>query len=115
MRSIIDTITALAIAAVSAQFNIVSATSPLTGTVYIAGQSATISRQVKYNEIRKIHVTIFVLKTNTKVDTISYIVLAKGSPSALEPLSTTTENVDAQVGRYVWNIPVDTTAGEDYA
>jgi hypothetical protein len=42
MKSIFA-IATLAIAAVSAQVNIISVTSPLTGTVYTAGEPATIS------------------------------------------------------------------------
>jgi hypothetical protein len=43
MKSIFAAIVAVAITTVSAQTNIVSITSPLTGTVYTAGQDAIIS------------------------------------------------------------------------
>lgn len=43
MKSVFATLLAVAATVVSAQTNIVSITSPLTGTVYTAGQSAIIS------------------------------------------------------------------------
>lgn len=58
---------------------------------------------------------MFADRINPTVDTISVIVLAKGSPSALEPISTIAENVDAKAGIFAWNIPADIPAGEDYA
>jgi hypothetical protein len=64
---------------------------------------------------RKIIIITVSSRINAKVDTISKIVLAKGDPTALVPVSTIAQNVDAKAGSYVWNIPADTPAGEDYA
>jgi hypothetical protein len=41
--------------------------------------------------------------------------LARGTPTALQPVSTIAENVDANAGTYVWNVPQDITPAEDYA
>ncbi|CAO3702926.1 unnamed protein product [Rhizopus stolonifer] len=97
IKSIFATLLAVAATAVSAQTNIVSITSPLTGTVYTAGQSAIISW------------------INAEVTTISKIVLAQGQPTSLQPVSTIAENVDASTGSYTWNIPSDITPSNDYA
>lgn len=97
MKSVFAAILAVAAAAVSAQSNPVSITSPLTGTVYTAGQIAVISW------------------VQPQVDVIPKIVLAKGSPNALQPVATVAENVDATKGSYEWSIPANTTAGTDYA
>ncbi|CAO3640775.1 unnamed protein product [Mucor hiemalis] len=97
MKSIFAAVFAVAVAVVSAQSNPVSITSPLTGTIYTAGQTATISW------------------VQPQVDVIPKIVLAKGSPNALQPVATIAENVDATKGSYEWNIPANITAGEDYA
>ncbi|KAG0743274.1 hypothetical protein G6F57_007677 [Rhizopus arrhizus] len=97
MKSVFATILAVAATVVSAQTNIVSITSPLTGTVYTAGQSAIISW------------------INPQVSSISKIVLAQGDPTALQPVSTIAENVDASAGSYTWNIPADITPANNYA
>ncbi|KAI9006607.1 hypothetical protein CLU79DRAFT_779914 [Phycomyces nitens] len=93
---IIAAILALAVAAVSAD-NIVSVTSPLTGTVYTAGKSAIISW------------------VNPTVDQISQIVFSQGLSTSLQPVSVIATNVDAASGSYTWDIPADTPAGTDYA
>ncbi|KAL0086463.1 hypothetical protein J3Q64DRAFT_1740093 [Phycomyces blakesleeanus] len=93
---IFSAILALAVAAVSAD-NIVSVTSPLTGTVYTAGKSAIISW------------------VNPTVDQISQIVFSQGLSTALQPVSVIATNVDASSGTYTWEIPADTPAGTDYA
>ncbi|KAF7731504.1 hypothetical protein EC973_009268 [Apophysomyces ossiformis] len=97
MKSILATIAALALAAVSAQQNIVSITGPLRGAVLTAGESTTITW------------------INPTVQTISKIALAKGDPAALQVVATIAENVDASTGSYTWNIPSDTPSGNDYA
>ncbi|KAI9489754.1 Ser-Thr-rich glycosyl-phosphatidyl-inositol-anchored membrane family-domain-containing protein [Zychaea mexicana] len=98
MKSIVAAIAALAVASVSAQqANIVSITSPLEGTTYTAGQEATISW------------------INPTVDTISKIVLAKGSATALQPVADVASNVDAKAGSYKWTVPADIAPGNDYA
>ncbi|EIE89616.1 hypothetical protein G6F46_000748 [Rhizopus delemar] len=97
MKSVFATLLAVAATVVSAQTNIVSITSPLTGTVYTAGQSAIISW------------------INPQVSSISKIVLAQGDPTALQPVSTIAENVDASAGSYTWNIPADITPANNYA
>ncbi|EPB91286.1 hypothetical protein HMPREF1544_01802 [Mucor circinelloides 1006PhL] len=96
MKSIFAAIAALAATVVSAQ-NIVSITSPLTGTVYTAGQPAIITW------------------IDQQVPVIPKIVLAKGLPTALQPVSTIAQDVDANAGSYVWNVPADIAAGDDYA
>lgn len=95
MKSIIAAIAAFAIAAVSAQTTPVSLTSPLTGTVYTAGQNAIITW------------------INPTVATISQIELVKGPASALQPVLTVTTNVNANAMTYTWAIPADTAAGTD--
>ncbi|KAG1606677.1 hypothetical protein G6F46_012842 [Rhizopus delemar] len=97
MKSIFAAIVAVAITTVSAQTNIVSITSPLTGTVYTAGQDAIISW------------------IDPQVTTISKIVLAQGAATSLQPVSTIATNVDASSLSYTWSIPSDTAAGTDYA
>ncbi|KAI8336158.1 hypothetical protein BC941DRAFT_514342 [Chlamydoabsidia padenii] len=94
MRSVILTLSALAM--VSCQ-NIVSITSPLTGTVYTAGKPALLTW------------------VDAKVSTIPAIVVAHGNASALEPISTIATDVDASTGSYTWNIPSDFISGEQYA
>ncbi|KAI8883345.1 hypothetical protein K501DRAFT_219425 [Backusella circina FSU 941] len=96
MKSIFAAVVAL-VAAVSAQANIVSITSPLSGTVYTAGQPAIITW------------------IDQQVPVISKIALARGQPTALQPVATIAENVDASAGTYVWNVPQDITPAEDYA
>ncbi|ORZ11999.1 hypothetical protein BCR42DRAFT_99243 [Absidia repens] len=96
MRSIFFAIAALGASIVSAD-NIVSITSPLTGTVYTAGQPALISW------------------IDATVSTIPAIVIAQGDPNALQPVSTIASNVDASAGSYTWNIPADFAPGTDYA
>ncbi|CAO3628046.1 unnamed protein product [Cunninghamella blakesleeana] len=76
---------------------IISVTSPLIGTSYKAGSQAIITW------------------INPTVETISAIVLAKGSSTALQPVSQIAQNVDAKAGTYTWNIPADITPGSDYA
>lgn len=78
---------------VSAQ--IISVTSPLTGTKYKAGQEAIISW------------------INSKVPTISQIVLAKGPSSALQPVLTIATNVNANDMKYVWKIPFELENGNE--
>ncbi|KAL0077303.1 hypothetical protein F4703DRAFT_1883286 [Phycomyces blakesleeanus] len=95
MKSILYTIAAFAIAMASAE-NIISVTSPLTGTVYTAGTSVIISW------------------VNPTVDTISKIVLAQGAATALQPVLNVAENVPATTNSYTWAIPADITPG-DYA
>ncbi|KAI8642435.1 Ser-Thr-rich glycosyl-phosphatidyl-inositol-anchored membrane family-domain-containing protein [Parasitella parasitica] len=97
MKSIFAAVAALTVAVVSAQSNIVSVTSPLTGTVYTAGQPAVITW------------------IDQQVPVIPKIVLAKGSPTALQPVSTIAQDVDANTGSYTWNVPADIAAGDDYA
>lgn len=41
--------------------------------------------------------------------------MAKGLPTALQPVSTIAQDVDANAGSYTWNVPVDIAAGDDYA
>ncbi|CEP09693.1 hypothetical protein [Parasitella parasitica] len=97
MKSIVAAITAIAVTIVSAQSNIVSVTSPLAGTVYTAGQPAVITW------------------IDQQVPVIPKIVLAKGLPTALQPVSTIAQDVDANAGSYTWNVPADIAAGDDYA
>ncbi|ORE07749.1 hypothetical protein BCV72DRAFT_226149 [Rhizopus microsporus var. microsporus] len=97
MKFSVAAILALAVSAVSAQTNIVSVTSPLTGTVYTAGKPAIISW------------------INPQVSSISKIVLAQGESTNLQPVSTIAENVDASSGSYTWNVPSDITPGNNYA
>ncbi|KAI8371206.1 hypothetical protein EDC96DRAFT_501802 [Choanephora cucurbitarum] len=97
MKFSIAAVIATVASVVSAQANIVSVTSPLTNTVYTAGQNATITW------------------INPTVDVIPKIVLSQGNPSALLYVSTIAENVTAETGRYIWSIPADTPAGNDYA
>ena len=97
MKSIFAAVAVLAATVVSAQSNIVSITSPLTGTVYTAGQPAVITW------------------IDQQVPVIPKIVLAKGLPTALQPVSTIAQDVDANAGSYTWNVPVDIAAGDDYA
>ncbi|KAH8547656.1 hypothetical protein BGW37DRAFT_509709 [Umbelopsis sp. PMI_123] len=97
MKSIVAAIAAFAVAAVSAQTNIVSITSPLTGNVYTAGQTALITW------------------INPTVTTIPQIELVKGPSTALQPVLTVASNVDAAALQYSWAIPATTAAGTDYA
>ncbi|KAI9490762.1 Ser-Thr-rich glycosyl-phosphatidyl-inositol-anchored membrane family-domain-containing protein [Zychaea mexicana] len=97
MKSIVAAIAALAVAAVSAQQNIISVTAPLEGTTYQAGSDAIISW------------------INPTVETISQIVLSNGPSTALQPVMTIAENVDAAGGSYTWSVPADLAAGTDYA
>lgn len=41
--------------------------------------------------------------------------MAKGIPTALQPVSIIAQDVDANTGSYTWNVPVDIASGEDYA
>ncbi len=54
-------------------------------------------------------------RINPQVSSISKIVLAQGDPTALQPVSTIAENVDASAGSYTWNIPADITPANNYA
>ncbi|KAL0082898.1 hypothetical protein J3Q64DRAFT_1750562 [Phycomyces blakesleeanus] len=92
----ISALIALAVAAVSAD-NIISVTSPLTGTVYTAGKSAIITW------------------VNPTVPTISQIVFSQGLSTALQPVAIIANNVETASGTYTWAIPADTPAGTDYA
>lgn len=67
---------------------------------------------VYYNESCETYPFIRIQPT---VSTISKIVLAKGSPTALQPVATIAQNVDANSGSYVWSVPSDIAAGSDYA
>ncbi|KAI8391798.1 uncharacterized protein BYT42DRAFT_489202 [Radiomyces spectabilis] len=82
---------------VTAQQAIVSITSPLAGTKYKAGQDAIISW------------------INPTTSTISQIVLAKGPSTALQPVMTIAQNVNAADGSYTWKIPMDIENSEEYA
>ncbi|KAI8328716.1 Ser-Thr-rich glycosyl-phosphatidyl-inositol-anchored membrane family-domain-containing protein [Chlamydoabsidia padenii] len=92
-------VAAALITMVSAQQSkpIISVTAPLQGASYKAGEKATISW------------------INPTVDSISQIVLAKGSSTALQPVTTIAQNVKASSGSYSWDIPADTPPGSDYA
>lgn len=85
------------VAAVSAQQSppIVSITAPLTGTTYKAGSKAIISW------------------VNAQVPTISKITLARGPPTALQPITDIAQNVDAKAGTYQWDVPTDCENGSD--
>ncbi|ORY99942.1 Ser-Thr-rich glycosyl-phosphatidyl-inositol-anchored membrane family-domain-containing protein [Syncephalastrum racemosum] len=96
MKSIIAAIAALA-AVASAQTSILSVTSPLQGTTWTAGSSATITW------------------INPSVDTISKIVLAHGESTALQQVQVIAENVSAADGSYTWTVPADLAPGTDYA
>ncbi|KAI9243524.1 hypothetical protein BY458DRAFT_530585 [Sporodiniella umbellata] len=102
MKSVFAAILALAAATVSAQgnTNIVSITSPLTGTVYTAGKTAIIS---------------WVPVSGNSATVIPKITLAKGASTSLQPLGDIATNVQISAGTYSWNIPADTQAGTDYA
>ncbi|KAF7728563.1 hypothetical protein EC973_005967 [Apophysomyces ossiformis] len=76
---------------------IVSITSPLEGTKATAGQSLILSW------------------INPKVPTISQIVLMRGPPTALQPVSVIAQNVNAADGSYSWKVPTDLPSGNDYA
>lgn len=54
-------------------------------------------------------------RIDQQVPVIPKIVLAKGLPTALQPVSTIAQDVDANAGSYVWNVPADIAAGDDYA
>lgn len=119
MKSIIAAFAALAVSIVSAQSNtnIVSITAPLEGTVYTAGKPAIISWSVQGICASKI-VPFFadgklLYRINPSVQTIPKIVLAKGAATSLQPITTIAQNVDASKGSYTWNIPADTTPGND--
>ncbi|ORZ12708.1 hypothetical protein BCR42DRAFT_453412 [Absidia repens] len=80
------------LAVVSGQ--IVSITSPLSGTKLKAGTNAMLSW------------------VSPKVPTISQIVLAKGPSNALQPVTTIASNVDTASGKYEWKIPYEIENGE---
>lgn len=67
----------------------VSITSPLTGTVYVAGKQAIISW------------------VSPKADSIPQIVLAQGASTALQPVTTIATNVSTASGTYTWDIPAN--------
>jgi hypothetical protein len=98
MKSIAAAIAFFAIAAVSAQTNMLSITSPLAGTVYTAGQNAVAAWTI-----------------NPAVSTISQIVLVQGPATALQPVVTIGTTVDASFGQWPWTIPQATAPGTDYA
>ena len=54
-------------------------------------------------------------RIDQQVPVIPKIVLAKGIPTALQPVSIIAQDVDANTGSYTWNVPVDIAPGEDYA
>ncbi|KAI8098387.1 uncharacterized protein B0P05DRAFT_521746 [Gilbertella persicaria] len=97
MKSVLATLAAIAATVVSAQYNVVSITSPLTGTVYTAGQNASITW------------------INPSTDVIPQIVLAKGDPTALQYVTTIAQNVSTAGGVYIWPVPADTPAANNYA
>ncbi|ORX62788.1 hypothetical protein DM01DRAFT_1330919, partial [Hesseltinella vesiculosa] len=84
-------------AALAQQAGILSVTSPLQGTVYTAGQTALISW------------------INPTVDTISQIVLASGSATALQPVAVIATNVSAADGSFSWAVPANISNGNTYA
>ncbi|KAI8376350.1 uncharacterized protein BYT42DRAFT_517249 [Radiomyces spectabilis] len=90
-------IAAALFAVTSAQKPIVSVTSPLSGTKYKAGSEAIISW------------------INPAVPNIPQIVLARGPSSALQPVMTIAQNVNAADGKYVWKIPLEIENGDEYA
>ncbi|KAH8553459.1 hypothetical protein BGW37DRAFT_485813 [Umbelopsis sp. PMI_123] len=98
MKSIAAAIAFFAIAAVSAQTNMLSITSPLAGTVYTAGQNAVAAWTI-----------------NPAVSTISQIVLVQGPATALQPVVIIGTTVDASFGQWPWSIPQATAPGTDYA
>ncbi|KAI9305108.1 hypothetical protein BJ944DRAFT_265774 [Cunninghamella echinulata] len=81
------------IALASCQQNIVSITSPLSNSQYTAGEKLIISW------------------INPTVQTIPSITLVNGPATALQPVSTIAQNVDANSGSYSWSIPADITPG----
>ncbi|ORX56280.1 hypothetical protein DM01DRAFT_1334760 [Hesseltinella vesiculosa] len=93
----LSVIASAAFAAVASAQAIISVSSPLSGTVYTAGQQAIIT----WN--------------SPTVQTISQIVLAQGASSALQPITVIATNVNAAAGQYTWTIPASTPAGADYA
>lgn len=113
MKSIIAAIAALA-AVASAQSSIVSVTSPLQGTTWTAGSSATITW---YENIIMVLTssahTQWFSRINPTVDTISKIVLANGQSTALQQVMVVAENVSAADGSYTWNVPTDLASGTD--
>ena len=54
-------------------------------------------------------------RIDQQVPVIPKIVLAKGLPTALQPVSIIAQDVDPNAGSYTWNVPVDIASGEDYA
>lgn len=74
---------------------IVSVTSPLSGTVYKAGQKVIISW------------------VNPQVPEIPQIVLARGQQTALQPIAVIAKNVDASAGRYEFDMGTDCQNGND--
>lgn len=58
---------------------------------------------------------MYIYRVQPTVSTISKIVLAKGSPTALQPVATIAQDIDANAGSYVWSVPSDLAAGVDYA
>ncbi|KAI8333029.1 hypothetical protein BC941DRAFT_434917 [Chlamydoabsidia padenii] len=81
------------------QKQIVTITAPLANATYTAGQKLVISW------------------IDPQVDTITQIQLYHGNPNALQPLAVIATNVPANTGNntYVWDIPSNITAGNDYA
>ncbi|CAO3616197.1 unnamed protein product [Cunninghamella blakesleeana] len=82
------------IALASAQNPLISVTSPLAGAKYKAGQDAIISW------------------INPTQPAISQIVLVQGPSTALQPVTTIAQNVNAADGKYVWKIPIEIANGE---
>ncbi|CAO3619174.1 unnamed protein product [Cunninghamella echinulata] len=82
------------IALASAQTPIISVTSPLQGTKLKAGTDAVISW------------------VNPSSPTISQIVLAQGPSTALQPVTTLAQNVNAADGKYIWKIPIEIANGQ---
>ncbi|SAM03347.1 hypothetical protein [Absidia glauca] len=84
---------------VYAQVQIVTITAPLQNATYTAGQKLVIAWR------------------DPQVDVITQIQLYHGNPNTLSPLGVIATNVNAKGtnATYVWDIPANTTAGNDYA
>ncbi|CAM0138192.1 hypothetical protein VKS41_001431 [Umbelopsis sp. WA50703] len=100
MKFISAALLSLAVGYVSAQGNAgVLFTSPLTGSVWTAGQSGIITWTVE----------------DTSVTTISTIDLRQGPSTALQLVQNIAVNIPVSPAQYTWNIPATIAAGTDYA
>ena len=52
-------------------------------------------------------------RINPTVDSITQIVLSNGPSTALQPVATIAQNVEAGSGSYTWSVPADITPGTD--